>query len=150
MTGSVRRWQGFPSHSVQWMFACVALVVFTAAGFLPAQVKASLPKYDLQTETKIKGTIDEWKQIAGDAKKGMAELMLKTGNDTVHVYLCPRGFLEEMGVNFAKGDEIQITASKVVRDGADLFLAREIVKGSDTVVLRDNKGAPVWSWQHKN
>jgi hypothetical protein len=52
-----------------------------------------------------------------------------------------------MGVSFAKGDEIALTGSKVKQDAADLVLAREVVKGSDTLVLRDDKGNPVWAWR---
>lgn len=50
-----------------------------------------------------------------------------------------------MGVSFNKGDEISLTGSKVKQGEADLLLAREVVRGNDTVVLRDEKGNPVWS-----
>ena len=52
----------------------------------------------------------------------------------------------DMGVSFSKGDEISLTGSKVKQGEADLILAREVVKGTDTLVLRDDKGNPVWSW----
>jgi hypothetical protein len=51
-----------------------------------------------------------------------------------------------MGVSFSKGDEIALTRPKVKQGEADLILAREVVKGTGTLVLRDNKGNPVWSW----
>jgi hypothetical protein len=47
-------------------------------------------------------------------------------------------------VTFSKGDEIAFTGSKVKQDGADMVLAREVVKGQDTLTLRDDKGKPVW------
>ena len=75
---------------------------------------------------------------------------MKNGTEIVDVYLCPKSFLEEMGVGFSKDDEIAVTGSKVKQGGADLVLAREVVKGNDTLVLRDDKGNPVWSWQRKN
>ena len=49
-----------------------------------------------------------------------------------------------MGVGFKPGDEIQVTGSKVKQDGADLILAREVVKGEDTLTLRFNDGKPAW------
>jgi hypothetical protein len=49
-----------------------------------------------------------------------------------------------MGMSFSKGDEIALTGSKVKQDGADLILAREVVKGADKFLLRDDKGHPVW------
>src|SRR5579883_1172175 len=64
---------------------------------------------------------------------------------TVEVYLCPKSFLEDMGVSFAKGDPISLSGSKVKQGEADLILAREVVKKGDTLVLRDGKGKPVWN-----
>jgi hypothetical protein len=52
-----------------------------------------------------------------------------------------------MGVSFNKGDDISLTGSKVKQGEAELVLAREVVRGNDTVVLRDDKGNPVWSWR---
>ena len=51
-----------------------------------------------------------------------------------------------MGVSFSKGDEIALTGSRIKQGEADVVLAREVVKGSDTLVLRDDKGNPVWTW----
>jgi hypothetical protein len=51
-------------------------------------------------------------------------------------------------MSFKKGDELAFTGSRVKHDGADLILAREVVKGDDTFVLRDEKGGPVWAWHH--
>jgi len=28
------------------------------------------------------------------------------------------------------------------------FLAREVAKGDDSLILRDAKGAPAWNWKH--
>jgi len=71
-------------------------------------------------------------------------LLVKNGTDTVDKYLCPKSFLDDMGMQFSKGDELAFIGSKVKQDGADLILAREVVKGNDTFVLRDEKGGPVW------
>jgi len=108
--------------------------------------EASPPKYDVNTETKMKGTVEEMKMPPKESKKEVAHLLLKTGTDTVDVYLCPKSFLDDMGVSFSKGDEISLTGSRVKQGEADLVLAREIVKGTDALVLRDDKGNPVWNW----
>ena len=57
-----------------------------------------------------------------------------------------RNFLDDMGVSFSKEDGIALTGSKVKQGEADLVLAREVLKGTDTLVLRDEKGNPIWSW----
>jgi hypothetical protein len=45
---------------------------------------------------------------------------------------------------FNKGDEIEVTGSKVKFNGTDTILAREITRGQDSFVFRDENGKPVW------
>jgi len=90
---------------------------------------ASPPKYDLKTEAKMNGTVEELKLPAKGSEKEPAHLLLKNGTETVDVYLCPKSFLDDMGISFKKGDDIALTGSKVKQDAADIILAREIVKG---------------------
>jgi len=117
--------------------------------FLAATANAqAVPKYDVATEAKFKGTIDELKLPPKGSEKQIAHLLIKMGNDMLDIYLCPKSFMDDMGVSFAKGDEIAFTGSKVKEGQAEMILAREVVKGTDTLVLRDAKGVPVWNW-HK-
>jgi hypothetical protein len=106
------------------------------------------PKYDLHTETKMKGTVDEVKLPAKGNEKEVVHLLLKNGEDVVDLYFCPKSFMDDMGVSFSKGDELAFTGSKVKYGGVDLILAREVLKGTETLVLRDEKGTPVWNWRH--
>ena len=115
----------------------VSLVAQHAQGPTP-------PKYDAQAETKMKGTVDDVR-LPSSAKE-IVYLLIKTGSDTtVEVYVCPKSFLDDMGVTFSKGDQIAITGSQVKQGNGSVILAREIVKGADTLVFRDDKGKPVWS-----
>jgi hypothetical protein len=102
------------------------------------------PKYDAATETKMKGIVEELKLPEKGHDKEIVHLVMKNGDETVDIYLCPKSFMDDMGVTFTKGEEIAFTGSKVKQDGADMVLAREVVKGQDTLTLRDDKGKPVW------
>ena len=104
----------------------------------------SLPNYDLRAEMKTKGEIDEVNLRSVGARKDFTELILKLGEEKIDVYVCPKPFEEEMGISFTKGEQIAVTGSKVKHEGADVILARELVKGEDTLMFRDAKGAPVW------
>jgi hypothetical protein len=106
------------------------------------------PKYDLHTEIKMKGTVDEVKLPPKGNEKEVVHLLMKNGEDIVDLYFCPKSFMDDMGVSVSKGEELAFTGSKVKFGGADLVLAREVVKGTETWVLRDEKGNPVWSWKH--
>ena len=102
------------------------------------------PKYDPATETKFKGVVEELKFVPPSGGKPVAYLVMKTSPDEVQVFLCPKSFLDQMGVAFKANDELEITGSKVKQGGADLTLAREVVKGGDTLTLRFKDGKPAW------
>ena len=116
-----------------------AIAFFATSAFSQAP-----PKYDSATETKFKGVVEQLKLVPPTGGKPEAYLVMKADPAAAQVYLCPKRFLDEMGVDFKAGDEIQITGSKVKQDGADLTLAREIVKGGDTLTLRFKDGKPAW------
>jgi hypothetical protein len=134
---------------VLFLVVFVAVLTFDSASAQknPAN-SASSPKYDTHSETKMKATVQELKLPPKGSEKEVAHLFAKNGTDTIDIYLCPQSFLADMGISFTKGDEIALTGSKVKQGEADLILAREVVKGTDTLVLRDDKGNPVWSWHH--
>jgi hypothetical protein len=102
------------------------------------------PKYDLSTESKMKATVQEVKLPAKGSEKEIAHLLVKIGTDTFDVYLYPKAFLDDMGVNFSQGEDIVLAGSRIKQGDAELILAREVVRGNDTLVLRDEKGNPIW------
>ena len=118
----------------------LAVIVFLAA---PAFAQA-MPKYDPATEGKFKGVVAEMKFVPPTGGKPVAYLTLKSGSDAVEVFLCPKKFLDDMGIVFKADDQIEVTGSKVKQDGAELTLAREVVKGGDTLTLRFKDGKPAW------
>ena len=134
---------------VYTLLLLVLLVVTPARAQKNTSNETVLPKYDSHTETKTKGVVDEVKEFPLANKREITELMVKSGNDTFRVFLCPKSFQDEMGVSFSKGDEISLTGSKVKLEDADVILGKEVVKGNDTLLLRDDKGNPVWTWHSK-
>lgn len=130
--------------------ACLVLLALgglAAAQAQHAAAKTSILKYDLKTEKKIKGVVQEMKMV-GQGRSALMHLVVKNATETVEVYLCPQKFIKDMGIELKPGDEVEITGSPVLDNGVSVILAREIDKGTDSYVLRDDKGAPVWNWQH--
>ena len=138
-----------PRQRAQKQFSLVACLLFCCVSTALSQkvptADTSMPKYDLQTESKTKGVVDEIKLVPWGAKKEISELILKIGDDKVRISVCPKPFQDEMGISFSKGEEIAITGSKVKQEGTEVILAREMVRGADTLMFRDNKGNPVWN-----
>ena len=135
-------------HGCRILFFPVLLTSFCLPlAFAQKNPESSHPKYDVHTETKMKITVEEVKLPPKGSEKEVAHLLVKNATETIDVYLCPKSFLDDMGVSFSKGDEIALIGSRVKQGEGDLILAREVVKGTDTLVLRDEKGNPVWNWQ---
>ena len=134
-----------------WFSLFVPLLLLLAAPAFAQKANSDeaivLPKYDSHTETKTKGIVDEIKELTLANKREITELIVKSGSDTVRVFVSPKSFQDDMGVSFNKGDEISLTGSKVKLEDADVILGKEIVKGNDTLLLRDDKGDPVWTWK---
>ena len=107
--------------------------------------KVSGPAYDLKTEVTIKGIVDDVRLVGADAKTKVTRLVVKSGAQVNEFFLCPQSFLDDMGVSYAKGDELEITGSKVKHDDQEEILVRKVVKGNDSLVLRDEKGKPYWN-----
>jgi hypothetical protein len=125
-----------PIHKIL-LTLIVAFVATSAVGQAP-------PKYDPATETKLKGVVEELKFLPPTGGKPAAYLIVKSGEDTIQVFLCPKSFLDQMGAAFKPADAVEITGSKVKQDSTDLILAREVVKGDDILTLRFKDGKPAW------
>jgi hypothetical protein len=125
----------------------VAVVsVLSVAAF----AQKDLPKYDAKTEITLKkAVVQDVKEVTLPNGQNRFRLIVKAGLETYEVCLCPKAFLEVLDTTFAKGDEVDITGSKVQEGEKTIVLARELVKGNNTLVLRDKTGAPVWSWMEK-
>ena len=121
--------------------AAIALAATSAVSQAP-------PKYDPATETTVKGTVGELKLVPPTGGKPIAYLVMKTGpdkeKDTVQIFLCPKSFLDQLGIAFKADEMIEVKGSKVKQDGANLILAREMVKGGETLTFRFPDGKPAW------
>lgn len=72
-------------------------------------------------------------------------LVLNTNKESLIVLVGPSSFLTEKSFSFAKGEQIEVTGSKIKYGGSDAIIAREIKKGDQVLTLRDDNGVPEWS-----
>lgn len=115
-----------------------------AANQAPANGKA--PKYDKATEVKLKGTVMDVRDYECPISGTMgAHVTLKVQDgSTIELHLAATKYVKSYEMVFSKGDEIEVVGSKVKFNGADTILAREITRGQDLFVFRDDRGKPVW------
>ena len=125
----------------------VVLAVTTTLFAAPKSGSASaVPKYNPATEVTIKGTVVEITDRNCPVSGGMGShvtLKLADGS-TIEVHLATTKFVKTYDLELNKGDELEVTGSKVTFEGAETIFAREIKRGQDTFVFRDKEGKPVW------
>ncbi|HUN88475.1 MAG TPA: hypothetical protein VMU28_06770 [Terriglobales bacterium] len=128
----------------------VAIVIVALSSFAFAQ-KVDPLKYNVKTEVHLdKAVVQDVQDVTLPNGQHRMTLSVKSGSDLYTVSLSPKAYLEIMDATFKQGDEVQITGSKVTdSDGKTVILAREVVKGGDTLVFRDKSGEPAWTWMEK-
>jgi hypothetical protein len=123
-------------------------VMLLAAPLIQAQPgrrrAAHIMMYDAKTETTIKGTVDDVLQGSRGMMMG-THLSVQTSDGNKQVLLGPSNFIASSGFTFNKGEEVDITGSQVMMHGTEFLIARQVVKGGKTLVLRDKTGKPQWS-----
>lgn len=124
----------------------VAFIVTPAFAAAKAGSQAAVPKYDPSTEAVFKGTVEEVHDRQCPVSGGMgAHLMLNLGGGkTIEVHLATTKFMKNYELVFNKGDQLEVTGSKVMFEGVETIFAREVKRGNDTFVFRDKDGTPVW------
>lgn len=128
----------------------VASVIVALSSIAFAQ-KATAPRYDAKTELHLdKAVVQDVQEVTLPTGQHRVMLTVKNGSDLFTVSLSPKAYLDTMDASFKQGEELQITGSKVTdSEGKTVILAREVVKGGDTLVFRDKNGEPAWTWMEK-
>ena len=88
---------GRPKSSCEIFVLLAFLMLLTSAstqGQKPKPSATDTPKYDLQTEAKFKGTVEELKQPPKGSGKEITHLLVKSATDTFDIYLCPQSFFD--------------------------------------------------------
>jgi len=129
----------FSSRSI--FIAAVSGLLLSAAWAQTASKTG--PKYDVKNEVKVKGVIEDIREVPGPFEG--TRLVVKTESKTVLVHVAPAGFLKEIDTAFNKGEQIEVVGCKAPDAPEEEILAREITVGQNTTTLRDEKGVPVWA-----
>lgn len=103
------------------------------------------PIYDTKTEMTISGVVQEVKEVPGPGRSNGLHLVLKGDAASYEVHVGPRWYLSQKKYTFAKGEQIEVTGSKVTCQGSDVVVARQVKKDGNAWMLRDEKGIPLWS-----
>ena len=137
----------------QKFFLATLLMLFLTVTFVFAQRQSgqrrAVPRYDPATETTVTGIVQKVGRVGESKGWTGTHLTLDTGDGVFDVHVGPSAFLAEHGFTFAKGDQIEVTGSKVKYGAADAMIAREVKKGGKVLTLRNAGGFPVWSRRNR-
>ena len=131
--------------SIAALALCIAPLAFAQMGGGMGPGPGRHRTYNPATETTVKGTVDEVKTVAGRGAGAGIHLVLKTESETLDVHLGPAAYLQKQNFELTKGDQVEVTGSKVQFQGHHAIIAREVKKGDKVLTLRDANGFPAWS-----
>jgi len=103
--------------------------------------------YNPATVETVTGEVVSVDRVAWGRRAQGVHLTLKTGQETLTVHLGPSWFVDQQGVKLNKGDQVEITGSRVDFQGDKVLIAREVKKGGQVMTLRDAQGVPRWAGQ---
>ncbi|MGC1942516.1 MAG: hypothetical protein WA664_02055 [Candidatus Acidiferrales bacterium] len=95
----------------------MGFVVASRAQTTPA--RKSAPIYDPATEVTMKGSVEAIRQLTAPQSWAGIHLSLKTDKETIDVHVGPSWFVTQSKMSFAKGDQIEVTGSKVKFQNSD-------------------------------
>lgn len=130
------------------VFAVLPIVVTLIAFLVPsayAQGVGGGRMYNSATETTLSGTVEQVNTVSGRHGWQGTHIDLKTGSGTFDVHLGPSAYLKSKGFEFAKGDKVEVTGSKVSFQGHPAIIAREVKRDGKVLTLRNTQGIPEWS-----
>lgn len=116
-------------------------------------MRYAAPRFDTTTVETIKGTVESIEKMRTRARRSYGygvHVMLDTGSEVVPVHLGPSWYLDKQKVKIEKGDEIEVTGSRITYNEKPALVAAIVTKGDEVLNLRDERGFPLWSgWKNR-
>jgi hypothetical protein len=77
-------------------------------------------------------------------------IVLKAEAETIPVHLGPVWYIENQDVKIEATDKVEIKGSRITFEGKPAIIAKEVKRGDEVLILRDENGFPVWSgWRRR-
>ncbi len=127
------------------VFAVVVIAVLLlvlGVGFHRPVTAQGAALYNPATEVVVKGIVQEEQDFDCPVSEGEvgSHLMLKTSEGVLQVHLAPVRIMSSQNLSFARGDQIEVRGSWIQLAGKNGVIAREITRGNETIIFRDDKG----------
>ncbi len=131
--------------ATQAFLALIAVLLFAVSAASAPKQNVETVKYDVATETTLKGTVEEIKEFDCPVSGTVGtHLELRTSDGLVEVHLAPAAFLKDFGIVINQGDKVEVIGSKVQLNGTATILARQVTSNSGIYTFRNPQGRPLW------
>lgn len=119
-------------------------VPFAGAQQKQALIPQANVSYDLSRETVLQGTVVSFSPASKVAPVG-ARVTLQTASGPIDVHLGSASLLKQSDIFLAPGDSVRIVGQNESMANGNIFVARVLQKGTQSVTLRNSKGIPLSS-----
>ena len=120
------------------------LFVILLTALQPRREKAP-PAYNAAAEGTASGVVAETREFFCPLSDDQGlHLVLRTDRGDLLVHVGPARFLRAQQLKINPGDTLSIIGTRVRYQDQDAFLAREITRGNEVMILRDHQGRPLW------
>lgn len=125
----------------------LCFLLLAAASASSAQRANEEPTYRVETEVTVSGTVSAVFFHTGGrgTSRSRATLALADGA-TADIHIGPTSFVREKEMELAPGDRVTASGS---RTAAGLVIVRRLVRGKQTLDVRNAAGRPLWEERHK-
>jgi hypothetical protein len=101
--------------------------------------------YDVAKETKIEGMLSNVTADTGYGRYPGMIADMRTSADTLKAYIAPEWYMKHKSITIKKDQHVIVTGSKVTYNNKALIIVRSIEYKDSKLVIRDDRGIPVWS-----
>jgi hypothetical protein len=124
------------------LIVAAAVVLFAAVATVAAGRRCNRDSagYDVLAERMFEGTIAG----KGYTLEGLVYIPLKTADADVEVQIGPKNFIASRNFKLKRGDRVTVVGVPVVVQERIVVLAREISTLNGALILRDDRGVPLW------
>ena len=99
--------------------------------------------YEMARERVLEGTVTQY--IASSTVPPLgARVILQTSSGSVSVHVGSDKFLEINKLTLSSGDAIRIVGEQLASGDGNMFVARIIQKGGQSLAIRSVRGFPLW------